>query len=38
MNVSERESGRRSPLAVPRSLFLLWLNIALTFIDRKSVV
>jgi ribose transport system permease protein len=32
MSVSERETGRRSPLAVPRSLFLLWLNIALTFV------
>lgn len=32
MSVAEREAGRRSPLAVPRSLFLLWLNIALTFV------
>jgi ribose transport system permease protein len=32
MSVAEREAGRRSPLAAPRSMFLLWLNIALTVV------
>lgn len=32
MSVADHSAGRRSPLAVPRSLFLLWLNIALTFV------
>jgi len=32
MSVAERETARRSPLAAPRSMFLLWFNIALTFV------
>lgn len=31
MSAVDKDAGRRSPLPVPRSLFLLWLNIALTF-------